>query len=298
MLHDGRMRPDLSRRDLSAGQWYVELLAPELLSMKSFSGVGTRTHTPCSSPLLAFNFLSLATVRTYSLGYGLISILVVVVATLIGLTEYFYSDKDIASFFVGGRSFSLLVAAIGVAGQMIDPSSTLGNAEWDYKTSFFDGAAVPIGGAISLVLNGLLLASFVNKEQILTLPDVLARRYGPVVETVVSTFAVITLLMLIAGNLERCAKIVSYLRNTSLVASLWIVALCIWLITVSGGLVSATSTSVVQGLFCWGGCILTFVYVASQRYPSASPPSIGFPGKTTWLCTFLEIPNAKLLTGR
>jgi Sodium:solute symporter family len=230
----------------------------------------------------------------YSLGYGLISILVVVVATLIGLTEYFYSDKDIASFFVGGRSFSLLVAAIGVAGQMIDPSSTLGNAEWAYKTSFFDGAAVPIGGAISLVLNGLLLASYVNKEQVLTLPDVLARRYGPVVETVVSTFAVVTLLMLIAGNLERCAKIVSYLWNTSLVASLWIVALCIWLITVSGGLVSATSTSVVQGLFCWGGCILTFVYVASQRYPSASPPSIGFPGKTTRLCTFPRNSERKI----
>jgi Na+/proline symporter len=146
-----------------------------------------------------------------------------------------------------------------------------------------------------LILNGVLLASHVNKEQVLTLPDILARRYGPVVETVVSSFAVITLLMLIAGNMERCAKIASYLWDTSPTASLWIVALCIWLITVSGGLVSSTSTSVVQGVFGWGGCVLTFAYVIAQQYPSASPPSIGFPGKTA-ANVFRPPPRFEFLT--
>jgi Na+/proline symporter len=209
----------------------------------------------------------------------LIAILVVIVATLVGLTEYFYNDKDIQTFFVGGRSFSLLVTTLGVAGQMIDSSALLSNAEVAFKTSFFDGAVVPLGYAISLILDGILIGPHVNKEKVLTLPDVLARRYGPVVETLVSIFGVITLVMVIAGNLERSARITSYIWDTSSVVSIWIVAGSIWTITVSGGLVSATSTSVVQATFCWGGCILAFLYVVIQNYQSASPPSIGFPGK-------------------
>jgi Na+/proline symporter len=78
----------------------------------------------------------LATLCAQHSGYGLIAILVLIVATLVGLTEYFYSDRDIVSFFVGGRSFSLLVAVIGVAGQMICPTALLANAEWAYKFSF------------------------------------------------------------------------------------------------------------------------------------------------------------------
>jgi solute:Na+ symporter, SSS family len=211
-------------------------------------------------------------------GYGLIAILVIVVVAIVGLVEYCFSDKDILSFFVGGRSFSLLVTTFGMAGQMIDPGALLGGAEFAYKFGFFDGIPVALGYAICLILNGLFLAPHTNNEKVLTLPDVLARRYGPVVETIVSMVGVMTLLIVIAGNLERCARTTSYLWNTGMTGSLWIVASSIWIITVSGGLLSATSLSVAQGGSCWVGFVLTFAYIVTQRYQSASPPSIGFPG--------------------
>jgi Na+/proline symporter len=196
----------------------------------------------------------------------------------VGLTEYFYSDKDMQTFFVGGRTFSTLVTSMGVGGQMIDPGALLGSADLAFKFGFFDGASVPLGYALSLLVNGLFLSSHINQEKVLTLPDVLARRYGPVVETLSSAFGMITLSVIIAGNLERCAKILSYLWDTGTTESLWIVSASIWLITISGGLVSATSTSVVQAGFCWGAFGITFAYIIIQQYQSASPPSIGFPG--------------------
>jgi Sodium:solute symporter family len=211
----------------------------------------------------------------------LIATLLIVAATIVGVTEYFFIDHDIESFFVGGRSFSVLITTMGLGAQAIDSNALLGNADLAYKASFFDGAAVPIGLALSLMLNGFLLAPLINKEQVLTLPDVLARRYGPIVETVVSLASVMTLLMVVAGNLVGFAKITSYLWNTSTTVSVWVSAGSIWLVTVSGGLFSAASTSVVQGVFCWGGCILTFVYIVVQQYQSGSPPSIGFPGRYT-----------------
>jgi Na+/proline symporter len=202
-----------------------------------------------------------------------------VATTIVGITEYFFIHQDIQGFFVGGRSFSVLVTTMGLGAQAIDTSALLGNADLAYAVSFFDGAAVPIGLGLSLILNGLFLAPHINREQVLTLPDVLARRYGPVVETVVSLASVMTLLMLVAGNLVGFAKITSYLWNTSTTTSVWIAAGSIWLITASGGLFSAASTSVAQGAFCWGGCVVTLAYMVFRQYQSSSLPSIGFPGK-------------------
>jgi Na+/proline symporter len=211
-----------------------------------------------------------------------------VATTIVGITEYFFIDHDIESFFVGGRSFSVLITTMGLGAQAIDSNALLGNADLAYRASFFDGAAVPIGLALSLILNGLFVAPCINKEQALTLPDILARRYGPVVETVVSLVAVLTLIMVVAGNLVGFAKITSYLWSTSTITSVWIAAGSIWLITVSGGLFSAASTSVVQGAFCWGACILTFGFIIIRQHQSDSPPSIGFPGKSAIANTSLS----------
>jgi hypothetical protein len=73
------------------------------------------------------------------IGYGLIAILVIVVVAIVGLVEYCFSDKGILSFFVGGRSFSLLVATFGMAGQMIDPGALLGGAELLTSLDFLIG---------------------------------------------------------------------------------------------------------------------------------------------------------------
>jgi Na+/proline symporter len=77
----------------------------------------------------------------------------------------------------------------------------LGNADLSYKYSFFDGAVLPIGLGLSLILNAIFLARFINQENVLTLPDVLAKRYGKIVEVVVSCITIVSFLMLLAGNL-------------------------------------------------------------------------------------------------
>jgi Sodium:solute symporter family len=202
-----------------------------------------------------------------------------VATTIVGITEYFFVHEDIESFFVGGRSFSALITTMGLGVCALDSNALLGNADLAYKAAFFDAAAIPCGLSLSLILNGIFLAPHINREQALTLPDVLARRYGPVVETLVSLASVTTYLMLVAGNLVGFAKITSYLWNVSATTSVWIAAGSIWLISMSGGLFSAASTSVVQGAFCWGGIIITLAYIVFQQYQSASPPSIGFPGE-------------------
>ena len=86
--------------------------------------------------------------------------------------------------------------------QSIDSNAILGNADLSYKFHFYDGAVLPIGLGLSLILNGLFLARHINNEtDVLTLPDILAKRYGKIPEIMVSIATMVSFMMLLAGNL-------------------------------------------------------------------------------------------------
>jgi len=145
-------------------------------------------------------------------------------------------------------------------------------------SGFYDGAVLPIGLGLSLILNGIFLAHHVNNDEVLTLPDIFAKRYGRVVEVLVSLATVTSFIMLLAGNLVGFGVITSYLWGISETAGIWTAACIVWAYTASGGLFSVAYTDVVQGVIGWSGCIVMafwFIHNEEVRYP---PPSIGFPG--------------------
>jgi solute:Na+ symporter, SSS family len=115
------------------------------------------------------------------------------------------------------------------------------------------GAVLPIGLALSLFLNGLLLATHINNDEVLTLPDIFAKRYGKTVEVLVSLCCITSFLFLLAGNLVGMGNIVSYTFNISFLWAVWLSAATIWGYTASGGLYSVAYTDVVQGVIGWSG---------------------------------------------
>jgi Na+/proline symporter len=120
----------------------------------------------------------------------------------------------------------------------------------------YDGAVIPIGLGLSLIINGIFLATHINKEHVLTVPDVLARRYGKTVETLISLSTITSFLMLLAGNLVGIGVITAYSWGISESLSIWICAAVIWGYTVTGGLFSVAYTDVLQGAVGWSGCIV------------------------------------------
>ena len=111
---------------------------------------------------------------------------------------------------------------------------------------------IPIGLGLSLILNGLLLAAKINQEpNVLTLPDVLSRRYGKVVEVLVGLVSITSFLMLLAGNLVGMGFITSYVWGISTTTGIWVAAVIVWTYTVTGGLFSVAYTDVVQGAVGW-----------------------------------------------
>jgi Na+/proline symporter len=114
---------------------------------------------------------------------------------------------------------------------------------------------IPIGLGASLLLNAMFLARHINSEpNVLTLPDVLARRYGKIVEVMVSCVSITSFLMLLAGNLVGMGFVTSYVWGVSNEVGISVAGLVIWAYTVSGGLFSVAYTDVVQGAIGWYVC--------------------------------------------
>lgn len=170
-----------------------------------------------------------------------------------------------------------MVAVTLIAASM-DSNALLGNADLSYRLGFYDGAVIPIGLGLSLFLNGVFLAKHVNNDQALTLVDVFAKRYGKVVEVLVSLITCTSFVMLLAGNLLGFGVISSYLWGITEQQAIWTAAIIIWVYTAVGGLYSVAYTDLFQASTGFTGCVIMAFWFIHNEPESAPPPSIGFPG--------------------
>jgi len=228
-------------------------------------------------------------VSTPPIYFGIAVALAITLYVVIGLlSAVWFLEGSAENFFVAGKSLPLWVVAMTLGAQSVDANSLLGNVELSFKYHFYNGAVLPMGLALSLFLNGFFLASHINREEnCLTLPDVLAKRYGKLVEVLVSLVSIISYCILLAGNLAGMGYVVAYTWGVSLKAAIWTCAIFVWFYTASGGLFSVAYTDVLQGGMGWSGCMICAYWLVSNychndndenQRSCAPPPSIGFPG--------------------
>ena len=158
----------------------------------------------------------------FFVGFGIAVMVAIVLFVLVGFCTYFFVKNKSENYFVAGRSLPLWVVTATLASQSIDSNAILGNADLSYKYHYYDGAVLPIGLGLSLILNGIFLAAKINKDGALTLPDVFAKRYGKVVEVLCSICTIISFLCLLAGNLVGMGVIISYTLGLSEDGAIWV----------------------------------------------------------------------------
>jgi len=196
---------------------------------------------------------------------------------LVGFATVFFIKNKSGNYFVAGRTLPLWVVVCTLGSQSLDSNAILGNVDLSYKYHFFDGAVLPIGLGLSLILNGIFLAAKINSDNALTLPDVFAKRYGKLVEVLASLCTITSFLCLLAGNLVGMGTILSFLLGMSQTAAIWMSAALVLLYTIAGGLFSVAYTDVLQAAVGWIGSITLAFYMISNAENSAPPVSIGYP---------------------
>ena len=76
----------------------------------------------------------------------------IVISMGAGLATYFKVGGSSEAFFVAGRDLPVWILVCTLGSQCLDARSALGNLDLAYKYHFWDGAALPIGLALSLFL--------------------------------------------------------------------------------------------------------------------------------------------------
>ena len=75
------------------------------------------------------------------------------------------------AFLVCRRSLPFWIATIALLAQGLDSNATLGAVTSAYKYGWWDGAVLPIGLGLSLIINGLTLAGPINRMHVLSVPE-------------------------------------------------------------------------------------------------------------------------------
>jgi len=209
-------------------------------------------------------------------GYQAVVLIFMFLCAVVGAAAFFFVGKDTSKYFVGGRNLNLFVVTATLASQSLDGNAALGNVDLGYKYHWWDGACLPIGLGLSLILNGIFFAKPLNNMKLLTLPDVFARKFGPATEVLFSILAITSFLFLLGGNLVGAGRIVAYIFNLDEIPGIWITTLAIWLYTIAGGLISVAYTDVGQALIGWTGLVVGSIWVMTN-FPQAAGKGPGFP---------------------
>ncbi len=197
-------------------------------------------------------------------GFQAVVLAFMFVCALIGAAAYFFVGKDEGKFFVGGRNLNIFVVTATLASQSLDSNAALGNIDLGYFYHWWDGACLPIGLGLSLVLNGIFFARPLNEMKLLTLPDLFARKFGPATEILFSFLAIVSFLFLLGGNLVGSGRIIAYLFDLDPVPGIWITTFAIWLYTIAGGLISVAYTDCAQALIGWLGLVVGSIWVLNN----------------------------------
>ncbi|KAG2494142.1 hypothetical protein HYH03_007778 [Edaphochlamys debaryana] len=184
---------------------------------------------------------------------------------------------DYRGYFVCNRTLPLYIVAFALLGQGLDTSSSLGNIVASYKYSFWDGAVMPIGVALSLILNGFFLAAPLNRMGLLTLPDLFRRKYGTLMEVMVSCIEIASFTVLLAGNLVGISLVLQFCFGLPKGAGIAISGGLLGAYTASGGLYSVALTDAPQVVVGLSGLLVSAVYLlATDPGPVGPGPSVGF----------------------
>ena len=196
---------------------------------------------------------------------------------LVGFATSIFVKGKPEAYFVASRSLPLWVVICTLASQAIDSNALLGASTLSYKYHFWDGVVLPLGLGLSLINNAIWFARHINHDYALTLPDVFSKRYGKVIEVLVSLCCCVSFLCLLAGNLVGMGAIIAYVvgDGISQTQSIWLAAASVFFYTIAGGLFSVAYSDVLQACVGWTGCMVVSFYMITKY--SAPPSSIGFP---------------------
>ncbi len=206
--------------------------------------------------------------------------------TAIGMAMGWLVQRSGKRYIVCGKSLPFFFIGTMLFAQALDSNSTMGGAALSYSGGFWAGFSLSLGLGLCLIFTALFFAKPLNQMNLLTLPDFYMRRYGYVVEVLVSLLMAFSFIILVAGNFAGAGWIVSVVLKMDYTWAMILISLVVAAYTISGGLYSCAATDMVQeypsaiGLI--GACIYLIYTHGWNFFAEAIPANyLDFSGLTS-----------------
>jgi Na+/proline symporter len=183
---------------------------------------------------------------------------------VLGIAMYYLVQGSGKRYIIAGKSLPFFLVGSMLLAQSLDANATMGNAAGVYGAGWWAGFQFPLGLALCLVVVGAFYAKPLNRMNLITLPDFYYRRYNWLTEILVGLLMCFSFAILVAGNFAGSAWIISNVFNMNYVLALVIIAIFIFIYTVSGGLYSCAATDIVQIYPAMIGFIGCFFYLLAD----------------------------------
>lgn len=203
-------------------------------------------------------------------GVGITVLLVLFVGIYVGRKV----EGDSQNFLVAGRMLPVYLVAPALMAAAVDSNATVGNMDLTSATGFWSGASLAIGLAICLLLSGIFIAKPMNEMGLFSLGDFFRLKFGHNYEKLASIIIVLAYIILFAGNMVACGKLLEYFLGVPYVGGLFISAGLVLLYTMCGGLFSDAYTAAVQTCITLFAAVLIAVFVG-VTFGYSTPPDMG-----------------------
>jgi Na+/proline symporter len=214
-----------------------------------------------------------------------------VVSLVIGLYASRRIKGSVRNYFVAGHVIPFWVLAVSLCGQALELGGTYDNTARAMATGFWDGAVLPLGIGMSLVLIGMFFAKPLHAMHLLTLPDFYAQRFNTASGLIVAALCMISFVILIAGNLAGMGILMEAAVGLPPHITVPIIALLIGVYTIAGGLFAVTWNDVLQaGVLFLGVAVTLYVLLADGPHARLD---VAFAERFSW-APLTQLDNGSL----
>lgn len=175
--------------------------------------------------------------------------------------------KNSSDFMLAGRGLPVALSTTALFATWFGSETILGAPSTFIEEGLFGIIEDPFGAALCLVLVGVFFAKPIYRLNIVTLSDLLVKRYGPTIEIPSAIMMTLSFFGWVAGQFVALGLILHLILGISVTSSMIICSACVVLYTVVGGMWSVVVTDFVQSFII----ILGLIFFAVQVHFEIAP---------------------------
>ena len=205
---------------------------------------------------------------------------------LLILACLFFSKKikNLEDFFLASRKLPLVLVYSSIVASWFGATSILVSTDEAYYEGVSAMWVIGIPAILTVLVFGFILARPIRRLPIVSLPDLVEMRYGPLVRHLASVLIIWYMILLASSQMVAIGNFLSSLLGTSYLNGLLLGTGVVLLYSVFGGFFSVALTDGLQFLLLAGGILSLFFFLST----TSSFQEISFLTSQTGQTQFFE----------